>query len=65
MREPVATLRIPAAARGRGEIEVRFAVAPRPARWRRRLAVILMRIAGRLAALRVRVIPDHETDAGH
>ncbi len=65
MREPIATLRIPAAARGRGELEIRFERSPRPARWRRRLAVFLIRLAGRLAALRVRVIPGGEIDVDH
>lgn len=54
-------MRIPIAG-PRGEIEVRFARAPRPARWRRRIAAWLIRSAGRLAALRVRVIAD-ESDA--
>lgn len=58
MRDPVAIMRIPAAARGRGEIEVRFQRAAKPPRWRRRLAALLIRVAGRLAALRVRVDLD-------
>jgi hypothetical protein len=65
VRSPVATLRIPAAARGRGELEIRFETTPQPARWRRRLALFLIRLAGRLAALRVRVAISGETEVDH
>lgn len=51
----IQVMRVPIAG-PRGELEVRFARARRPPRWRRRIAAWLIRIAGRLAALRVRVI---------
>lgn len=50
---PVQVMRVPIAG-PRGELEVRV-VARAVSRWRLRLALALMRIAGRLAALRVRV----------
>lgn len=46
-------MRVPIAG-PRGELEVHV-VAPRPGRWRLRLALLLIRIAGRLAKLRIRV----------
>lgn len=58
MREAsVKVVRVPIAG-PRGEIEVRFARTQRAARWRRRIAAWLIRIAGRLSAFRVRVTVD-------
>jgi hypothetical protein len=54
MREiPVHVMRVPIAG-PRGELEVRV-VAPAPGRWRLWLALAMVRVAGRLAKLRVRV----------
>jgi len=59
---PVQVMRVPIAG-PRGEIEVRFVRSPRPARWRRRIAAWLIRIAGRIAELRMRILADDESDA--
>lgn len=54
MREiSVQVMRVPLAG-PRGELEVRVVAVP-PRRWRLCLALALIRIAGRLAKLRVRV----------
>jgi len=58
----VQVMRVPIAG-PRGELDVRFVRSPRPARWRRRIAAWLIRVSGRLASLRVRVIVDDESGA--
>lgn len=53
----VRTIHVPVASSARGAVlEVAFVEPAPPARWRRRLAMWLIRVAGRLARLRVRVI---------
>lgn len=53
----VRTIQVPIAASGRGAIiEVEIVEPVEAARWRRRLAIWLVRLAGRLAKMRVRVL---------
>lgn len=51
----VSVIRLPAPAT-RGVIEVEIPEAPRPGKWRIRLALWLMRRAGGLVRMRVRVL---------
>lgn len=53
----VASYRVPAAGPG-ACIEVEVVEHPRPGRWRLRLALLFVRLAGRLARMRVRVTRD-------
>lgn len=51
------TIQVPVASTARGYVlEVQMVEQGPPARWRRRLALWLVRVAGRLARMRVRVV---------
>jgi hypothetical protein len=57
MSEVIRTIHIPVATTARGYVlEVALVEQGPPARWRRRLALVLIRLAGRLARMRVRVV---------
>lgn len=53
----VSVIRMPVAG-PRAELEVHVVADPAPPRWRARLALFLVRLAGRLAKLQVRVVRD-------
>lgn len=53
----VSVIRLPAAAT-RGVLEIEVVTPGVPSRWRVWVAIRLMRIAGRLARMRVRVLQD-------
>lgn len=58
MRDVVVnTMRIPVASSARGAVlEIEVVAPARPGRWRLRLALWLVKMAGKLARMRVRVI---------